>query len=66
MLYAKDTMSIKNLLQSEFIPWCLFMSDNNKVRRIFRQPELQKLLQSLPEATPLIKDLDILLSEMEH
>lgn len=47
-------------------PWYLFISDNSKLRRIFRQPELQKLLQSLPEATPLIEDLDTLLSEMEH
>ncbi len=63
--YTQETSSINNLLHSTFIPWYLFVSEKNEVKRIYRQPELNSFFQSLPEATPLIKDLDSLISDME-
>ena len=54
-----------NLPYSSLIPWYLFLGDKNGVRRIYRQPELSKMLRQLPEDNPRIVDLESIISDME-
>lgn len=54
-----------SLPYSSLIPWYLFLGDKNGVRRIYRQPELSKMLRQLPEDNPRIVDLESIISDME-
>jgi hypothetical protein len=54
-----------HLPSSKLVPWYLLLRDENGVRRIYRQPELSKMLQQLPEYNPHIVDLESIISDME-
>jgi hypothetical protein len=50
---------------SRFIPWFCLLSRKNKMNRIYRQPELSKLLQKFPDNNPDIVNLESILFDME-
>lgn len=59
-----DSEHAGNLPSSEFIPWYLMVSEENGVRRIYRQPELSEFLRKLPKVNPHIVDLETIISDM--
>ncbi len=63
--YADNTISFNNLLESELMPWYLFVGKEKGIKRIYFQPELDKIFNSLALSSPKIEDLDLLLSEMD-
>jgi len=41
------------------------LCDKNAVRRVYKQPELGKILKELPEENPQLIDLEAVISDME-
>lgn len=54
-----------SLPPSKFIPWHLLLINGQRIKRVYRQPELSKLLQKLPDDNPYMLDLESIISDME-
>ena len=50
---------------SKFIPWYLLLSNGQSIKRVYRQPELSKLLQKLADDNPYMVDIESIISDME-
>ena len=62
---AQNLAHGENLPYSEILPWYLMLCDKNAVRRVYKQPELGKILKELPEENPQLIDLEVVISDME-
>ncbi len=49
----------------KFIPWYLLLSNGQSIKRVYRQPELSKLLQKLSDDNPYMVDIESIISDME-
>ncbi len=64
--YADNAVPFNNLLESELMPWYLFIGKEKGIKQIYFQPELNKIFNLLVLNFPQIEDLDLLFTKMDN